>query len=394
MKGCLKVLFLLACLHAGRAAAETPEAAARDLARAVFAAVEADPAALSIRNLSSLPAAGFAEVRAAVMAALRAQGVRLAENGAAEVRVTASENLRNWLLVAEVRRGETRTVLMTAWPRTPAASAPLTAVWLERRLVWEQDEPILDFVIVEGEPERRLFVLEPSRVAVYGRTAAGWEPRGSFAVAAAPGRDLRGRLAVQGNAFQAWLPGSACRGTIDPPALECTAGEALWPLASGGSLAGHATFRAGHNAFEGTVFTPSGAKATVPPFYSMALAGSPEAPLWVMTSLDGRAVVYNASFSPAGQPISGWGGDVAGVEASCGAGRQVLVSRPGDAQEPDAVEAWEVGLNSAAPVSPPLEFSGPVTALWPSGATSASAVVRDPSTGRYAAYRLAIGCGS
>jgi hypothetical protein len=376
--------------------AQTPEAASRDLARAIAAALEREPAALSIRNISSLPTTSFDKARAALLAALRAQGARIADGAAAEVRVTASENVRSWLLVAEVRRGEARTVHIAGWPRVPApAPAPQPAVSIERRLVWEQEEPILDFALVEDGAERRLFVLDPGRVAVYRRGAAGWELGASFPISAATPaiRDPRGRLAVQANSFQAWLPGTSCRGTLDPPALECTSGDALWPLASGASLAGHGVFHAGSNAFAGAVFDASGSKGSVPPFYSMALAGSGPAPLWALAGLDGRVSFYDASLTRAGEPVSGWGGDIAGVEAACGGGRQVLATRPGDAHEPDAVQAWEAGRSGAAPVSAPLEFSGPVTALWPSGAASAAAVVRDPATGRYAAYHLSIGCG-
>lgn len=385
----------MVCLLAGQAAAQTPEAAARELARGAAAALEKEPAAFSIRNGSSLAASDFASVRAALAAALRAQGVRTAETAPAEIRVTVSENPRDWLLIAEVRRGDARAVVMAGWPRGSATPRlPLPVLSIERRLVWEQEEPILDFVLTGDGAEARLFVLEPARIAVYARGDSGWEQRAEFPVSAPAARDLRGRLAVQGNAFQSWLPGVSCRGTLEPPAFDCTGGEVLWPLSSGASLAGHGSFRAGRNAFEGAVFTASGVKANAPPFYSMALAGSAGEPLWVLAALDGRATMYDAALSPAGAPIPGWGSDIAGFEARCGAGRQVLATRPGDAHEPDAVQAWEAGRTGAVPVSSPVEFSGPVTALWPSGAASAAAVVRDSATGRYAAYLLAIGCGS
>lgn len=395
VKGCRKVLILAVCLFAWRAGAQTPDVAARELARNVAAAIEREPAAFSFNNLSSLPPVRSGEVRAALESALRARGARISETAASEIRITLSENLRHWLLIAEVLRGEARTVLMSHWPRTPASdSAAPPAVEIERRLVWEQDEPILDFALSDDAAgERRLFVLEPERVAVYGRAAAGWEQRAEFPVARAAARDLRGRLAVQTHRFQAYLPGVACRGVMDPPALECSAGDALWPLVSGASLAGHAPFRAGRNAFEGPLITAAGAKTTLPPFYSLAVAGPDAAPLWVVSAVDGRTLVFDAGFVPAASPVSGWGSEIAGLEARCNEGRQVLATRPGDAHEPDAVQAWDVGPGGVVPVSAPLEFTGPVTALWPSGASSAAAVVRDPATGRYAAYHLEIRCG-
>lgn len=394
MKGCREVLILAVCLLAWRAVAQTPDAAARELAHGVAAALGREPAVFSFRNLSSLPLVRTGEVRAALENELRARGVRMEESAATEIRTTLSENLRYWLLIAEVWRGESRTVLMSHWPRTPA-SAPPPALEIERRLVLEQDEPILDFALSDDAAgEQRLFVLEPERVVVYRRAGAEWEQRAEFPVAHAAARDLRGRLAVQTHRFQAYLPGVACRGVMDPPALECSTGDALWPMVSGASLAGHAPFRAGRNAFEGPLITAGGMKATLPAFFSLALAGTAAEPLWVVSAVDGRTLAFDAGFVPAASPVTGWGSEIAGLEARCNGGRQVLATRPGDAHEPDAVQAWELGPAGAVPASAPLEFPGPVTALWPSGAASAAAVVRDPATGRYAAYHLAIRCGS
>ena len=385
------------CLLAQRAPAQTPGDAARDLARKVAAVVAREPAGLSVRNQSSLAAADFEEVRRALEAELRALGVRGAETGAAaEIRVTASENYRNGLLVAEVRRGQETLVLISDWPRRPgAARPPVSGVRLEKRLVWEQDDPILDFALLENGGEPRLLVLDTTRVALYGRAAAGWEPRQSFPISLpAPWpRDPRGRLFVQGAAFQAYLPGMVCRGTLEPPAMDCQADEPLWLLSSGAALAGYAPFRPGRNEFTGALTTAAAAHAAVPPFYTMALAGAGAEPLWLFAMPDGRTAVYGPALASTGRTIPGWG-DIAGVEVRCGAGRQVLAARADDAGELDTIQAWEITGDDITPLSSPVDFPGPLTALWSSGAASASAVSRDPETGRYAAYHVAIGCGS
>jgi hypothetical protein len=72
----------------------------------------------------------------------------------------------------------------------------------------------------------------------------------------------------------------------------------------------------------------------------------------------------------------------------------VLATRPGDGTEPDAIQAFSWAERTAAPVTAPANFSGPVTALWTSGGASALAVVRDLTTGRYAAYVITLACGS
>ena len=372
--------------------------AAHDLARRISAAAAGQTAALSFRNQSSLAAAAFDRIRTVIEGDLRASGVRLADTSTeAVIRVTASESFREYLLTAEIFRGEQRTVELVSWPRLAVSPRPAAGIaTLEKKLIVEQDEPILDFAVAETDAGSLLLVLEPGRVAVYSASPAGWAPLRDFPIAAAGPllRDPRGRLTVQAPAFQAYLPGVACRGTMDPPALDCTAGDALWPLASGASFLGLAAFSSGRNYFNGELMSPAGNRNTVPPFFSMALAGAGAEPLWILAGLDGRAALYNSSFTPAGPAISGWGSGLAGTEANCGGGRQVLSTRPGDASEPDALEAWELSGGEPVAASPPLDFPGPVTALWPAGATAASAVARDPRTGRYAAYSVVIRCGS
>ncbi len=354
--GTVLILLLLACL----ATAQTPADAGRDLARRIAGVVPKENISLAVRNLSSLAPARLEEARRAVEAELRAQGVRVVESGGVVVRITASDSLRECLLVAEIPRGDERQVVMAVWPRE-AEGANASPLWLEKKLVWEQEAPILDFVVA-GDA---LLVLEPARVAVYARRDGGWEPRHSLAVAApAPWpRDLRGRLVAQQGTFQAYLPGVTCRGVLDPaPSIACAPGETLWPLYTGATLAARAAFRSGRNFFDGPVTTIAGARVDLRPFYSAALING----AWVT---DARGP---------------WQ-DLAGVEAPCG---QVL------AESGDSVQAYDMTAREPAAAGAPVEFPGTVTALWPAGAAAVSVVARDSRTGRYAAYTLAVACGN
>jgi hypothetical protein len=361
------VLMTLILLLAYAAAAQTPAGAGRDLARRIAAVVPKETISLAVRNLSSLAPAQVEDARRAVEAELRAQGVRVVESGGLAVRITASDNLRERLLVAEVPRGEERQVVMAAWPREAEGAAP-SSLWLEKKHVWEQAAPILDFAVVEDV----LLVLEPERVAVYARRNGEWEAVTSLAVAA-PGpwpRDLRGRLVAQPGTFQAYLPGVTCRGVLEPaPSIACTPGETLWPLYSGATLVARAAFRPGRNFFDGPVTPVSGGRVSLPPFYSAALVNGE----WVT---DARGP---------------WA-DVAGVEAPCGSGKQVLAVRR--EENGDSVQAFEMTAREPAPVGAPVDFPGTVTALWPSGAAAVSMVGLDSRTGRYAAYMLAVACGN
>jgi hypothetical protein len=104
---------------------------------------------------------------------------------------------------------------------------------------------------------------------------------------------------------------------------------------------------------------------------------------------DGRTHIYDAARAPQGV-FDGWGSDFV-VLAGCG-GRHVLASSASDPRATDSVTLYDLVNRVPVRVSDPLEFTGPVTALWPAG-DGALAVVRNLSTGEYAAYNLALNCG-
>jgi hypothetical protein len=111
----------------------------------------------------------------------------------------------------------------------------------------------------------------------------------------------------------------------------------------------------------------------------------------IAAGIDGRARVYDSSSREIGS-IAGWGSDIAAIESGCGSGWQVVASKPTDAGEPDAIQAYEMTGAGATPAGDPALFPGPVTALW-SGGKQATVVTRIAETGRYAAYSLSISCG-
>jgi hypothetical protein len=206
-------------------------------------------------------------------------------------------------------------------------------------------------------------------------------------------RDLRGRLRLTSAGFQVFLPGMACAGAVEPSlSMECRPGDEPWVLESGSRAILMAN--AARNYFDGRVTTPSGLrKTTAAAFYSAASVEEQGQRLWLLAMLDGRTQIFDASLDPLGA-IASWGSDIAGTEARCGGGSQVLATRPGDERDRDAVQSFAVENLAAAPLAAPVEFPGPVTALWPSAANSVVAVARDPLTGRYAAYVITVVCGS
>ncbi len=366
-------------------AADGLTGAARELARKT-AALAAGRSAVTYGNLSSLPDAALEQVRREFEAVLSGEN-----SPAVAARVTLSENSAQYLLVEEVRKGEESEVWMEGWARSQPAGAAPAAMALDKKLIWEQDEQILDIAFRED----RMIVLTPARAALYERHGDAWEPRGVVPIAPAKSwpRDPRGRIRLSGDRVQALLPGWSCGGTIQPEfRLRCGTSDEPWTLESGSSDILLAGFAGERNYFDGRVVAQNGSRKTVPPFYAAAAFAGQGGASWVLALVDGRSGIFDGALEPAGS-IPGWGSDLVGMNARCGGGSQVLATRPGGGSGPDAVQPFAVVNRGAVPLAPAVTFPGPVTALWRETATSAVAVSHDPATGKYGAYALTLVCG-
>jgi hypothetical protein len=389
----LAVLIAIFCLlPADATGADDLAGGVREAARktAGFAG-RGETASVLWRNLSSLPASDVTQASALFEMSLRDFGVKTAESGGAvEVRLTLSESQSQYLVITEVRKGEERQTYLAGWKRTSSgASRPSNgAVALERKLLWEQTDPILDVALTPTD----MLVLSPGRLALYSPKGAGFEERQSVAIQSARPipRDPRGRLRLNGTAFRAFLPGMQCVGSIDPAlTADCRASEELWTIDSGSRTVLLAGFASGRNYFDGRIVAQNGVRKTAPPFFAAGAAGG----IWIMTLVDGRAQILDGNFDPLGT-IAGWGSDLAATDARCGTGSQVLATKAGDSREPDSVRVYSIVNRTPAPLTASMEFNGPVTALWTVNGASAVAVIRDLTTGRYAAYLLTVVCGS
>jgi hypothetical protein len=349
--------------------------AARDLARAVAGAVASEAVTVSLKNVSSLSPADAAEIRREFESELKVAGTP-----AVEVHLTLSENLTEYLMVAEIGRDGERQVLLESWPRMPAASAPQNnpaRVTLEKKLMWEQDQPILDAAKTDGA----MLLLDRTRVLL----VRGDERQSVPIPATHPWpRDIRGRLSISGVAFTAYLPGAICRGSTEPRlSIACLDSQDPWLLGPGAI----ALFSPDRNLFSGHIDVEPGGPRDLPPFYSAAPAGG----AWIFAAADGRAQVYTSNWEPAAG-IDQWGSDIAAIQTPCGA--RILATRRASLAAPDAVQPFDLAPGAVPSIAgPPIEFSGPITALWSAG-SSATAVSRDLQTGRYAAFILAPSCGS
>jgi hypothetical protein len=364
-------------------AADDLSGAARELARKTVAfAGRGEPVVVKWHNVSSLGSAELAQARTAFETALRDSGNRAADTATVEAQLTLSDNQSQYLIVEEVRKGDDRQVWIAGWKRSAPASVP--GVIMEKLLLWEQTDPILDVVPNGNE----LVVLSPHRVTLRGER--GSQTAAITSIRPWP-RDLRGRLRLIPAGFKVHLPGVTCSGTFEPAlTLDCRGIDEPWTLdaLSRGVLL--ANFAAARNYFDGRVVSPAGVRKTVPAFYTIAGIEDQGRTHWVATLVDGRTQILDAAFETAGT-IPSWGSDVAAVECRCA---QLLSTKPGDAREPDELRAWSIVNRTAVSVAPPLEMPGPVTALWSLSGAEAIAVVRDLATGRYAAYLIKVACGA
>ena len=399
VKGSAVLSALLILLPRDARAADDMAGAVGELARKTVAlAGRGEPVSVSWRNLSSLASGDFNQARMAFDAALREAGARVGQkedapgglshqDPVADARLTLSGNPSQFLLVEEIRKAEDRQVWIASWKRPAPTGAPAgSTLTLEKKLVWEQEEQILDVVMLGTG----VLVLSPSRVSLRGDTATQSVPLTSPRPWP---RDLRGHLQVSGGGFKAYLPGVACSGAADPAlTMECHPSDQPWTLDAGPRGVLLASFTPGRNHFDGRVSTSNGIRKTVAAFFSAASAEENGRAYWLLAMLDGRTQIFDAGFDPVGS-VAAWGSDLAATGAHCGGGSQILATKAGEASEPDAIRAFGLVNRTPVPLSAPLGLPGPVTAFWSLGGNAALAVVGDLATGRYQAYAITVNCG-
>jgi hypothetical protein len=384
---------------------EKPTAA---LAEQIFGMMGPGQAQLTLRNLSSIPDAEVPGIRKQLEQDLKTHGVLASsEESANAVRVTLSENTREWLWVAEVVQGSETRVAMVEVNRAAASSARIDAqiVLRKERLSWapKSDEPILFAARSDGD----LVIVHADNIAIGSINNGAWRElkRVSFGRGQNASRDPRGfvMLADDGASFTAYAPGVVCTGTRSNTAagsgttgdwtVQCREGDDPWPLPGGGGPNGagvKAFFNAGRNYFTGVVTPAIG--VDLPAFYS---AGSIPRPAGgtalLMNAVDGRVKLMDGG---ALRPVAGtrdWGSDFAVLHSGCGIGAQVIVSGSGEAAS-DGLRAYEIPALEAVGMSAALNMDGAVTALWTSSdGKSVLAVVRS-ATGENEVDRVTALC--
>jgi hypothetical protein len=295
-------------------------------------------ASLEFQTLTTLPAAEWSNFQSRLREELRkAASETVGRETAAtppepRVRVTASEDARGLLFVAEVSADETRQVVMLEWSPPNSAEAKPRIRLIEKHL-WAQGEPILDILLADSDSE--LLVLSTRQVASFRAMDGKWTPTAvaSFVLPRPMPRDPRGRLEATALGFRAYLPAGTCDGALQPEfRVTCSKETAVWS----GTLGTH--WVADRNFLVGDAPAPSFA-------------------------------------------------DRATIADPCGAGRVEIASSENN--EHDSVRAFE----QATPLSDPMSLPGPATALWPAeSGREVTLVVHNLQTGEYEASRLVLAC--
>jgi hypothetical protein len=333
---------------------ETLEDGARAMARSTATHLTASERAhVTVHNLTPLGAGDVTRVQAAFERVLR-RNVR--NEKIVEVTLTISENVKGYLLIAEIFHGDERAIEMRSVPKEPAVAPSPAGITIAKKLLWEQSAPILDVALVADF----MLVLDTAGVSRYERREGQWDRVGVLPAASSV-RDPRGKLDLEGDSLTVQLPGTTCRGTWNPSvSLHCDAGGML---------------TAGRNTLE-----------PEPAHFSEARTKD----VLLLAEMDGRTHMYDSAGKHAGS-FEGWGTDFVAIQSGCAANR-IMAASASYEDSSDSIALYDVVNNAAVRFSDPAELPGPVTALWPVK-DGALAVVRNVSTRRYEAYSIAVDCG-
>ncbi len=389
----------------------------QQLARKIVAVTGPGAVTVNVENRSSLGKREQEIIQNGLRSALEAAGLRFvdADQAAATIAISLSENATDYVWVAQVRQGASETrVVMVSMPRPTRSAAVRESVPLSLRktLLWTQDEAVLDVAVLEdnGTPTH-IAVLNSEKVGLYRWQAGKWQPEQALRVAHARPwpRDLRGRLVpARDHLLDVYLPGVICRSTAGATfALNCRETDDPWPIVpaglSGATLASlgsggpafttipamGAFYASTRNFFTGVLTSGIGKLTSVPKFYSAAFLPRDKYLLWLFAATDSHVHMIDGVRDQVAR--FAWGSDVTTVKTACGAGWQVLASSfDGSA---DSVRAYEFPDRDPVAVTAATEFSGAITALWTEAkGDTAVAVARNRETGSYEVYRLAVVC--
>jgi len=353
---------------------------------------------IEVKDISQSVPVGVEAVRRALAENLASLGARVTEAASADsqLQITISQGVEGYVIVAQASAAAAQTVLVPIASSENIASQPGPTPTLERKVVWQQSRPILDFAQAEIDANHTVwYLLEPERIEMYEFSAGTQivhEARTlgrSFA-----SRDPRGRIVVaDATHITSYLAGMQCDGTWEPTfGVECQPipGQ-QWPMGTA-----NWRFDSPRNNFSGDMTFSNSLEMKFPAFYTAASPPSETSgqsgSRWIIAGTDGRAQLFSGS-AGAISMFASWGSDIATLAPACGFQWQVLASGPGDWTQPDRLQVYEITDQRAIPLGRALQLPGPVLSLWPaSDGKSARVVVRNLETELYEASLVSVAC--
>jgi hypothetical protein len=392
------LLVALLSLHCAALEATNVKEGEEQLAARILALTGPGTMAVEFVNRSMLSQKEVEEIQRGVLAKLADRGAHFvaAEQAAATVRISLSEDLQDYVWVAEVHQGPTDVppiLVSLPRPEPQVAQAETAALVIHKALLWSQQDRILDVAVIDGSPAHTV-VLDANAATIYKLQNNGWRAEQSLPIAHSRPwpRDLRGRLMLRkDHLFDAYLPGVYCRSSTNAPlSMSCYESDDPWPIGNETSRLS-AFFAASRNFFTGALAPGIGKQTAAPAFYSAAALPRENYTLWLFTAADGQLHLLDGMADQKAK--LGWGSEIAAVRSNCGSGWQILASSNGKGPK-DTLQAFEFPDRDPVAVSQALDFPGAITALW-TDATGASAVAvtEDLQAGRYDAFRVTLTCG-
>jgi len=344
---------------------------------------------LEVKNKSSLDAESVASIRKAFAQQLVALHLKIEPDilGVRHIEVTLSESNSEYVWVAEVGLAESEQVVMVSVSKenNDVSNATNVTLTVQRNLLKTQNAPFLDFSKHDVSAGRVSLwtILEADELKNYGDVA----PIPQIHVS----RDPRGRLSVsEAGRVEAQVGGVRCA-SMAGGLIDCSNPDSSqnWVFAGGWESA----YVLGRNYFAGLASDATGLSGKLPPFFSAVPLVLDHGTFWILTELDGKARFYESPANSAAT-FSGWGDDIATITTTCDPGWHVLVTGTGDWTQRDQIQVYDLKNHQALANGPPLEFPGPVLALWPSkDGKTVRAVSRNLQTGAYEASIVTVSCG-
>ena len=361
------------------------------LATRISQGTPASSASINLRDVSSIGPANASTVRNELIRELQARGWKMQETGQAEtsIAITLAENYREYVWTAEISKAGARQVAMVEFARSLAATQPGNQLALTRTLLIASEQPLLDTSLLEGKISEgaHLVGLTPTAIRVYQLQSSQWRLVQEYQFNRTfPTRDLRGLLVLNnGGAFDAYLPGTHCTGTISSAlSVNCVESDDPWPVNDDRRML--AFYAANRNYFNG-VISGAGGQSVVNPFYSAAVLNNTV----IFSGVDGHTLVAQNGHRPIALS-SDWGNNIAAIQSACQSDL-VLASGARDFNQSDTVTAFRTTNSEFSPASDPLPFAGPVVNLRTT-ADRQQAIAISTSSGRYEAYLLTPRCGA